>query len=510
MKEQVIHLDPHDNLISARDKLGWIRAERVLLVISETNGDRAISDKLDLTLLRREVNRRGADLALITTEPSLIKLCKEAGLGHFDTIEASHRHFWQAPTQPMTTRQMQTTSAVAANPADTLTRTNRVSPTLRTKLVSSVGKMRAASLLFAILGALIVGAPGATIKLTPITRQVTVSAEIIADPSASAVDTIRGIIPARFIYVTVEATAKVPTTGVRNIPSEKAHGRIEITNLTHVQLSILAGTVISTSAPDPIRFITLEGVTLAGSAGQTAEATIEAVEPGSEGNVSAAAINRIEGILDGKVAITNVSPTTSGADIQVQAISEADYSQAQALVAQQLQQSAFDMMLADHNALLGESEFLPVETVAVTSVEWQTQRIGGQGTELEISTRAIVRGIAIDEKLADQVIYSRLTIGLDSRLELIPDTIGYQRGAVTQIDNSNRVTFALHGEGEVSNAIHPEEIRAMLNGKTVGEAILMLDSQLLLADPPSIIMWPEFWPFMPIMPARISIDVAGK
>ncbi|MBI5829345.1 MAG: hypothetical protein HZB20_07345, partial [Chloroflexi bacterium] len=53
MKEQILHLDPHDDYPSARDKIGWVQTDRVRLVWPPQGLPRRFNRPLDLLLLQR-------------------------------------------------------------------------------------------------------------------------------------------------------------------------------------------------------------------------------------------------------------------------------------------------------------------------------------------------------------------------------------------------------------------------------------------------------------------------
>jgi hypothetical protein len=69
MKTQVLQLDPHDDIISTRDKLGWKQTGRILLVWPRKG--HVLTRRLDLVLLARHTASLGAQLALITRDPQV-------------------------------------------------------------------------------------------------------------------------------------------------------------------------------------------------------------------------------------------------------------------------------------------------------------------------------------------------------------------------------------------------------------------------------------------------------
>ncbi|MGB9640129.1 MAG: hypothetical protein ACPL4H_04405, partial [Anaerolineales bacterium] len=64
MKIQIIQLEPHDDVISTRDKMGWARAARILLVLPERN--HLFQNKLDQQLILRSAQKIGTQIAFVT------------------------------------------------------------------------------------------------------------------------------------------------------------------------------------------------------------------------------------------------------------------------------------------------------------------------------------------------------------------------------------------------------------------------------------------------------------
>jgi hypothetical protein len=94
VKEQIIHLEPHDDAISVRDKLGWVQATHVLLVFLPIN-DTDIAAQARSGPHPEEATRRQAQLALITRDADVIDNAEDVGIAHFPTVEASHRRTWR-------------------------------------------------------------------------------------------------------------------------------------------------------------------------------------------------------------------------------------------------------------------------------------------------------------------------------------------------------------------------------------------------------------------------------
>ena len=59
-------------------------------------------------------------------------------------------------------------------------------------------------------------------------------------------------------------------------------------------------------------------------------------------------------------------------------------------------------------------------------------------------------------------------------------------------------------------ALDTDQVRRMVSGLPAADAQARLQRDLQLAAPPTITIWPGFWPIMPILPFRIDITSASK
>lgn len=508
MKEQIILLEEHDDVDSIREKLGWVRADRVLLLFPSAPRQHIIQHKLDLVLIQREAARQQTQLAMVTHDPIIKEHAAELGLPCFPTVEASHKRYWKTiqtqraierDEQPIKLSQelLEVGSRLTA-PPETLT------PETRRLVIAGFATFA----LLALGVAIVLLLPKAQIQIAPTASQVSVTSTIVADPTSVEVDTVRNIIPARVIGVEVEAAATADSTGVTQMPSEKATGSALFTNLIPVQVTIPQGTTIRTSAAEPIRFVTLAEATLPGQIGEVVEIPIEAVEAGFQGNLPSHRIIEVEGPLAAQVAATNPDATRGGDTVEVPSISEADHTQLRAIVLQQLQQRAYAEMQADPFIDLQETEFIPVESLSVVLVHSETY-LGSVGQTVEntsLSMRVTVQGVAIDERFARQAIYEQVIDQIGDGYQINPDTLVFRQGEVTDVSEDRQVTFVMQGAGDVSAAVDLDEVRRLVRGKRVGQAAGILERSFALDHTPEIRVSPGFWPWMPLLVLRIDVQ----
>jgi hypothetical protein len=99
MKLQIIQLEPYDDVISVRDRLSFIKAERALLLWPPTPPGTTpiLCRKLDIVLILREAARRGIWLALVADEPDIIDHARDLNISVFRDVRASQRKSWKKP-----------------------------------------------------------------------------------------------------------------------------------------------------------------------------------------------------------------------------------------------------------------------------------------------------------------------------------------------------------------------------------------------------------------------------
>jgi len=97
-RAQYVQLETGDDVSSVRDRLSFVRGQKVLLIWPE-NGT-ILTRKLDLVLIQREAMRRAIRLALVTHDSEVVKHASELNISTFETIGASERGRWMIQTWP--------------------------------------------------------------------------------------------------------------------------------------------------------------------------------------------------------------------------------------------------------------------------------------------------------------------------------------------------------------------------------------------------------------------------
>ena len=505
MKEQIIQLEPHDDVISVRDKLGWLRTERALLVFPNGQRENVLQRRLDLLLVQRELTRRGASFALITRDPLIIDNARELGISTFDSIDESRLENWR-------TRKARISVSRADQPRPFDPTLGDVASRLRpdTGHKSGVLGRWQSTVVFglgvaAILVTAYVTLPSATVIVAPAGNQVNVTIPITADPQLEAIDFDVAAIPARIVGIEVDERTTIETSGSVDTPTFRASGVVTFVNQVPEEVIIPAGTAVRTTAANPIRFVTTASVTLSGTVNAAVDAPVEAVEAGVQGNLPGGLINAVEGPLASRVRVTNPSATRGGDIAQMAAVSQDDYDRLRAGLLQQLQQRAY----AEMSGQISETEFVVTESLLVVLVRDETfdRFLGEQAETVSLQMRVVVQGVIVDERLARQVAINDLANKVGPTFNIGDESLIFRRGDVTQVDNERRVTFVMQGGGDVTPSISGERVQQITRGKTLARAADAIESEYPLRAAPQFEVRPVFLGRMPLLLFRIEVEV---
>ncbi|RPH62694.1 MAG: hypothetical protein EHM81_01725, partial [Chloroflexi bacterium] len=276
MKTQLIPLEPHDDLISIRDKMSWAKTPRILLVWPARG--RVDVRPLDLALLHRHAEALGAELGLVTRNAEIRQAARQMKLPVFSTTKNAQRKPWpeRQPARPSRRfPKMDFRALRAALPA----------PELFNFSGQPVTRIAAFSVgVLAVLLVALIFLPSAEIRIAPPAQPQSVTISISAETNAWQVQ-ISGVIPARQKTLTLELTDSKASSGKALFPDEPASGMARFTNLTALEVALPAKLVILTRSTTPLRFETVKEARLLAGNGKTVDVPIRAVQPGSVGNL---------------------------------------------------------------------------------------------------------------------------------------------------------------------------------------------------------------------------------
>ncbi len=495
---ETIYLNQADDMATLRHQLRQVRNGRALVVLPWDSP--LLVDLLESDLLRREAERLGLEVAVVSEDPDRRLRVREAGLPVFGSVDkATAAPSWrgreQEPVAPPPTPWWAEEVKVLPPPVRLLPAWFRHAK-LGVRLL-----IFAATLLFLLATAYVV-VPHASIILVPAGQTVSVIVPVSGSADVEAVDLAARLIPARRVGDYFEGNIEIETTGATAYESGRATGSVLFTNLLGQEVTVPVGTLLRTSAGSfPVRFVTTQEVVVP-PLGQAAT-TVEALEDGLVGNVRANQINYVDGIAGFALRVTNPTPTGGGSTQDVRAVSQADMDHARALLREQLLEQAYEGL----QAYLEPTEFMPRQSLVVQASETAFNRfLYERADSLGLHMQVLVTGEVMDRDNAETVAYAELVQHLPAGYHLV--TADFEVGELAEEPlEAGAMTVFVTANGYAAADLDVGSVWELVRGKPVEEASALLQANLLLAAPPTIQAWPEWLNRLPVIPLRVDVSV---
>ncbi len=493
----IIHLKPDDDLAVLRHRIRQARNGRILIVLPwET---RLFANPLDGERVRREAERLGAEVAVVSEDPDRRAYVRWIGLPAFASVEeAEAARRWprpeREPLEPPPRAWWEEEIPLRPPPARPLP------PWARNVRLGARLSVFIATLLVILAFAYAV-VPQATVTLVPTVETVRATVPVWAGLDTQAVDAAGGQIPARRVGDYFAGSLEVETTGTAAYESGRATGTVLFTNMLGQEITVPARTVVRTSAGAfPVRFATTQDVTVP-PFGQ-APAPIEALEEGPVGNVGAGLINQVEGVNALALRVINPEPTRGGGLQEVRAVSQEDMDRAREQLTARLLEEAYQGL----QAYLEPTEVLFRQSLEIQASEVSYDRfLYEQADKLQVYMKLLVTGMAVDRDNAEAVGYAALVrrlppdhVLVGTEFEIREPTAGPENGVIQ---------FAVSAVGYAAAEVDPEVVRQTVRGKSLPQAADLLADRWPLAQPPQIQVWPRWLTRMPLLPLRITVQV---
>ncbi len=505
---EYLHLEAADTVVTVRERLAPLRGRRALLIWPPNGAP--LRRKLDLVLIQRAAYRRAIQLALVSQDKHIITCAAELNISCFASIDDSESERWKRGRQKRFLPRYHKPSA-DLQPEDLALIAARIENRKRhSPWRSAIERFLVLVLLIAVIGsAVYVILPSAVVEVKLAQEDVIVVVDIIADQKTTVVNLERGLIPAQSLFQTVETTATIPASGTFWLDSVSAAGVVTFTNLSEARVIIPAKTILGTSAGEPILFETTADVLVPAGLGRSVDATVEAREGyrGSIGNVSAGMINTVFGALAENVSVINLAPLAGGGNRSVKVVADEDQARLLESVRIQLQSLAFEQM----RSTLSDSQVIIIESIRIEEErkEWInfSADIGTMTSELSLTMRATVSGIAVDDRYGRQVALGRLKAILPPGKELVAGSVEYSRGPFALGRPEGQVSFTATVSAIAVAALNADALRAKLAGLSISEAndLLSARPEISAADPPVLKVYPKGLEKMPMLSIQIDL-----
>jgi hypothetical protein len=306
-------------------------------------------------------------------------------------------------------------------------------------------------------------------------------------------------------------TAKTTGTATGSrLDEAKATGMEQFKNLTTNDIRIPAGTVVQTTDSPPVRFVTTEEKILPRSSILpptigTVLINIQAVEVGPKGNVAADKITRSP---SAEYQVTNPAPTTGGKSDQIPVVTAADYDKTVGQSDEDVRQKA-EQRTAEWKAGAAKgTNVFGVVSKRTGVVTPASDVVGKELTkekptfEITVTGSATAYAVTNDEPKTTAIAKLRQELpsgmDLDNKSAVVNEVIG----ASVQSDG---VHWRVRAQGKQFPQPKTPQMTAALAGRGY-EEVAPLARQLGF-ELRSITPWPDWWPRLPVLDSRITIQV---
>jgi Baseplate J-like protein len=346
--------------------------------------------------------------------------------------------------------------------------------------------------------------PRAQIILQPKSKIQSVVLPVTASPSVDSVF-ITGNIPAREKRVVVDGSKTIVVSGKGVTPQSKSKGNVIFRNLTQGSVTVPAGTVIKTK--DNIRFITTSESEMEAGVGKMLESPIEAVEGGLSGNVDAETITVVEGRLGLSLSVTNPEATTGGRETPSLQASDTDRERAKGQLMESLESEARGR-LADE---LRPGDVLFGDTFAVSQIlsEVYDPPAGAPGRKLTLTMQVEFSTLYASAQDLTELASLALNASLPSGFRAADGTevLTVKPATKPTVSADGSAHWSVRAERRIIQQINNSQVTQLIQGIRSQHVESVLEKSLPLEDSPQINLSPSWWPWVPIVPFRISVVI---
>ena len=497
MKTQLIQLDPSDDVISVRDKMGWSQTSRILLVWPEKG--LILTRRLDMLLLQRHSSALGAQLALVTHSAIVRETAEALHIPVFTDSRRAQATRWRGRRRkPFSIRRLKPPPDI-----DELRLNQQRSKAGWQEHPAARYSLFGVSMA-ALVGLAFFFLPAARIQVEAERQTQTISLPVRASTAYTAVNLV-GELPASYQRVVVEGRASMPTTGSMLIPGKAATGTAIFTNLTAQAVRVPQGLMLSTLDANPIRFITSKAGVVSPGPGRTLIVPIQALAPGEAGNLDPDKLTAIEGELGLSLSVTNPSATHGGGDVAAPAPREQDRQTLRRQLSTTLEASA----LADLKNSLAEGDLLITSSLELVEIieEAYTPDRGLPGDELGLTLRLEYQSLVVTVELMEALAIPVLDGSLAEGLIPVPGTLTLKHSGFSEPDKEGSVSWELRATRIIREDISATEVMHLAAGQSPAAAVNRLAGSLPLAEAPLIELNPAWWPRLPYLTLRILVTI---
>lgn len=503
MKTQIIRLEPHDDIISARDKVGWGQTGRILLVWPERG--RVLTRRIDLVLLQRHCTAMGAQLALVTSDPDICYHADQLAIPVFKQLRTAQNSHWRVKRRrlPRSLSQL-----IEEKPRPDLEALRQDAHPKDPGWINFPA-VRIAFFTIGVLALLSIAAvllPSAEVNLDPKSQTQKIALNVEARPGISTAN-ISGIIPIHQTRVVVEGRDTIEAQGIMSVPDQPATGMVVFTNLTDQAVQIPRGSIVRSDGGDFIRFATTVAGEVDAGAGISLTLPVKAITPGFASNLPPDKLTAIEGPLGLSLTATNQQPTRGGTDRKVKIPTNYNRTRIYEILQDSLRATAENEL---KNQIEPGDILLSVVPTPTQVLEKVYEPAENQpADQLTLSLRLEFEGNIASNADLQSLAAGALDANLPEQYSPLPDTLEISNLTRPREENGS-FQWRMQAQRQLQAQLIESQTISLALGLPVQEAEQRLVSNLPLKEKPQIQLAPAWWPRLPILPFRIRLTLGGQ
>jgi len=234
---------------------------------------------------------------------------------------------------------------------------------------------------------------------------------------------------------------------------------------------------------------------------------VQAVEAGSSGNLPVNSLIVFEGTLGTSLAVTNPSPTAGGSDRSAAIQTASDRSLLhEALLAELLEECKTSLQ-----KMLTPGDIYFPDTLAISQVlsEAYFPAEGQSGATLSLTMhlqcQVFYASLADVNSLAEMSLDANLPDGFVPTSDKL--TVLISSTPLTETDGFTR--WGMQAQRNLRSQLDPMTAVQLSLGRKPAGVLMRLKEAYPLAESPVIQIKPDWWPWLPVIPFRISVSIGG-
>jgi hypothetical protein len=201
--------------------------------------------------------------------------------------------------------------------------------------------------------------------------------------------------------------------------------------------------------------------------------------------------------------VTNPEPTTGGRELPSVQASDADRERAKELLMKSLEEDAREKLASEVAA--GDLLFEKTMDIAQILSEEYDPPAGAAGTTLTLTMQVEYSVLYADASDLTRLASLALNASLPSGFSAASETMTVKPVSTPILSSNGSAKWTMRAERRIVQNIDTAQVTQMIQGFGAWNVESQLKENLPLASAPDVQLSPSWWPWMPIVPFRISV-----